>query len=376
MISNGGTYHHYFSKRKTTHTIASSLAYTKIKNTNTDKTVNPKWITDSLAAGKLLDYKDYLLFNNLTSSQTKLPFSKIEKNKSIEEKVFSKQHENETYESLIKDNINNDNTDKNQISNVDRPSSPDLFMDTSESERRSDQQSGMPLVNVETIEKFRNQETSPIYRSSNVSNTSNPNFLADFYSNSRLHHISTAGAMFKQYVKDLQNQEDHFTGRIYLQKWNEQHIQSQNRDYSVPFNTKIIMHIDMDCFFVSVGLKNHPELKTFPVAVTHAKNLSPSNLNEDKEIKAKNDLNSVLIFDNESKYSASIGMNEKYSMAEIASCSYEARQKGVKNGMLLGAALKICPELKTISYDFDGYKAVSKDLYDIVARFVRIVLKM
>lgn len=31
------------------------------------------------------------------------------------------------------------------------------------------------------------------------------------------------------------------------------------------------MHIDMDCFFVSVGLRNHPDLKDLPVAVTHSK---------------------------------------------------------------------------------------------------------
>lgn len=31
------------------------------------------------------------------------------------------------------------------------------------------------------------------------------------------------------------------------------------------------MHIDMDCFFVSVGLRNHPEFKGRPVAITHAR---------------------------------------------------------------------------------------------------------
>ena len=33
------------------------------------------------------------------------------------------------------------------------------------------------------------------------------------------------------------------------------------------------------------------------------------------------------------------------SMSEIASCSYEARAKGVKNGMFMGSALKLCPVL-------------------------------
>ena len=55
------------------------------------------------------------------------------------------------------------------------------------------------------------------------------------------------------------------------------------------------------------------------------------------------------------------------SMSELASCSYEARAKGVKNGMFLGPALKLCPGLKTIPYDFEAYQEVAKDLYDIVA---------
>ena len=41
------------------------------------------------------------------------------------------------------------------------------------------------------------------------------------------------------------------------------------------------------------------------------------------------------------------------SMSEIASCSYEARAAGIKNGMFMGSALKLCPDLQTIPYDFE-----------------------
>jgi hypothetical protein len=30
--------------------------------------------------------------------------------------------------------------------------------------------------------------------------------------------------------------------------------------------------------------------------------------------------------------------------------------EGLKNGMFYGAALQLCPDLKTIPYDFDGYQ--------------------
>lgn len=56
-------------------------------------------------------------------------------------------------------------------------------------------------------------------------------------------------------------------------------------------------------------------------------------------------------------------------MSEIASCSYEARKLGVKNGMFVGTALKLCPNLKTIAYDFNGYKEVALTLYNTVAEY-------
>lgn len=56
-------------------------------------------------------------------------------------------------------------------------------------------------------------------------------------------------------------------------------------------------------------------------------------------------------------------------MSEIASCNYEARKAGLRNGMFLGQALKLCPNLQTIPYDFEGYKEVSYALYNTVASF-------
>nr|XP_021146257.1 DNA repair protein REV1 isoform X3 [Columba livia] len=57
------------------------------------------------------------------------------------------------------------------------------------------------------------------------------------------------------------------------------------------------------------------------------------------------------------------------SMAEIASCSYEARQVGIKNGMFFGQAKKLCPNLQAVSYDFDAYKEVARTVYEILASY-------
>ena len=42
----------------------------------------------------------------------------------------------------------------------------------------------------------------------------------------------------------------------------------------------------------------------------------------------------------------------------------------MKNGMSMGKAKQLCPDLLTIPYDFEGYNSVSRCLYDTVARLV------
>ena len=48
-------------------------------------------------------------------------------------------------------------------------------------------------------------------------------------------------------------------------------------------------------------------------------------------------------------------------------------QAGLKNGMFMGKAKQMCPNLVTIPYDFEGYNAVSRQLYDTVARLVSFI---
>lgn len=63
------------------------------------------------------------------------------------------------------------------------------------------------------------------------------------------------------------------------------------------------------------------------------------------------------------------GFESKLSLSEIASASYEARAKGIYNGMFAGQALILCPELKTIPYDFEGYREVAFTLYNTIAQY-------
>ncbi|KAG5680848.1 hypothetical protein PVAND_010329 [Polypedilum vanderplanki] len=156
------------------------------------------------------------------------------------------------------------------------------------------------------------------------------NYLQEFLNNSRLHCISTMASSFKFYITDLRKKhKGNFPEREILKtKCSAKNFQ--------PYKS-VIMHIDMDCFFVSVGLRNKPHLKGIPIAVTHSRGKS------DRE--------------------------DFMSFSEIASCSYEAREKGLRNGMFVGQALKFCPELKTIPYEFEEYRKTAYKLYDTIAKY-------
>ena len=95
------------------------------------------------------------------------------------------------------------------------------------------------------------------------------------------------GANFKEYVNQLRNEHN---GDFTQARSKLTSVSNQNANLSNIFKTsskeggkKIIMHIDMDCFFVSVGLRKYPHLIGKPVAVTHSKggNVKPQHNNVD-----------------------------------------------------------------------------------------------
>ena len=320
MMMNGGTFHHYVSKR-TTHVIATNLPDAKVKRLIGNEPIcHPRyvglsdelilrqhgipakiifrWISESLAAGRLLDFRSFLLYGAITNSQPKISF--------------------------------------------DAGASG-------------------------TAGTFGKHGTSPNKSAKDANDSA---FLGEFYNNSRLHHISTMGANFKNYVAKLREEqgreEASFPAREELRS-----SASPDAEFS-PFGAPVLMHIDMDCFFVSVGLRSRPELSGTPVAVAHARGAREVSRDVAALRRAERDHYAK-------KYGGGGGGSapgsevadavEFSSMSELASCSYEARAKGVKNGMFLGPALKLCPELKTIPYDFEAYQEVAKDLYDIVASY-------
>lgn len=116
--------------------------------------VKPAWITESIALNKLLDYRRYLLYTNQSRLQPALNFPVVNKSSDLDS-----------------------NDDHNSVSSEDHSS-----------------------VNQ--------------YNSKITKTASDPRFLDEFYSNSRLHLISTLGAEFKQLIGQLREKSNgKFIGR-------------------------------------------------------------------------------------------------------------------------------------------------------------------
>ncbi|KAG6442431.1 DNA repair protein REV1 [Manduca sexta] len=351
MSNHGGIYHTY--QRSEDFVIASNLPDTKVKNMNLSKIVKPEWITDSIMANKLLDYREYLLYKN-SRTQQQLNFKTkvdIKKNGDVNNSISN---------AIFEDMKQNLSTEKSPIATTSS----------------NDHNSHMNIKNDSNEPLKANQKPA-------VKTAVDPNFISEFYNNSRLHHISQLGASFKQHINDLrENSNFKFPARLEL----KDRIQALNSNFSqLTFEKgKVIMHIDMDCFFVSVGLRNRPELRGKPVAVTHSKGGQPrskrpgvdrsTEFNLYKQKQAKKLSKATGTHEDEIEFESRVDNiadeDDKYgSMSEIASCSYEARAKGIGNGMFMGAALKLCPELQTIPYDFEGYKEVAYTLYNTIAQY-------
>ncbi|XP_063809444.1 DNA repair protein REV1 isoform X2 [Pseudophryne corroboree] len=230
---------------------------------------------------------------------------------------------------------------------------------------------------------------------SQLPKTVDSSFISDYYSHSRLHHISTWKCEFTEFVRGLQTRSNgSFPGRERLKKM-KLGVTSAS---SFSKCQNCIIHVDMDCFFVSVGIRNRPELKGRPVAVTSNRGSGRTSSREganpqlelqyyqNRIMKGKTDSSAWSKPDSSQRNGQEVETSSwdipdlplkqgtdldtsQLSLAEIASCSYEARQAGVRNGMMFGKAKQLCPELQVVPYDFDAYKEVSMTLYKTLASY-------
>ncbi|SAM83093.1 related to DNA repair protein MUS-42 [Ustilago bromivora] len=166
---------------------------------------------------------------------------------------------------------------------------------------------------------------SPSWRERNTATSEG--FLAGYFAKSRLHHLST----WKTSLQDMVSSALREAGRP---------LSSSDLPKGVQ---RVIMHIDFDSFFVAVGLKKRPDLQDKPVVVCHGTGFGLPTAKPGDENRPVD--------------------NQSSSTSEIASCSYKAREFGIRNGMSLGQAKRLCPQVETIPYDFEAYNSISLTFY-------------
>jgi DNA polymerase IV len=94
-----------------------------------------------------------------------------------------------------------------------------------------------------------------------------------------------------------------------------------------------IIHLDMDCFYAAIEVRDHPELVGKPVAVGGAR-----------------DRRGVL-----------------------TTCNYEARKFGVRSAMPTFQALQKCPQLIVMPTRFEVYRRDSAKIRELLAKFTHLI---
>ena len=90
-----------------------------------------------------------------------------------------------------------------------------------------------------------------------------------------------------------------------------------------------IIHIDMDCFFAAVEMRDNPALRHVPLAIG----------------------------------------GSRQSRGVISTCNYPARAFGVRSAMPTGQALKLCPHLTLLNGNMEKYKTASRQIRSIFQRY-------
>ncbi|XP_052820152.1 DNA repair protein REV1-like [Mya arenaria] len=427
IILHGGRYEHYLYRTRVTHVIATNLPDSKVKDLKGLKVVRPEWITDSIAAGKLLSYTRYQLYTAQSGLQKGLQTITVQQqdnqatnvNQSMEmnnSKIGDKRSLMEKKTSSIDSGIESYDCvmSVNSIQSLGSSKSTDSGISQMSDSRSNSNNKAKETVKSPPQNLRSNSTNVPKQTVKSPAYAGNPKFLNEYYSNSRLHYLSTWKSEFKDYVNEIQNKEANLLGRERLRNFvhsreittGEDYSRETTREYSSAWKRgkreRCVMHVDMDCFFVSVGLRKRPDLKGKPVAVTHSRGKGASvdpesdlgfekrewakkgkggksmqkdnSSHRDSSIRVSGELGFPDLSDSDSNEEEvepdfAMATDTFHSMAEIASCSYEARQAGVKNGMFMGKARQLCPNLMTIPYDFVGYNQVSRILYDTVASY-------
>ncbi|CCM04532.1 uncharacterized protein FIBRA_06713 [Fibroporia radiculosa] len=388
IIQHGGIYHAYLDKKSlVTHILTCSLTPAKIREFKHMKVVRPEWLVESARAGHLLPWQDFIFRPGERTEQSQ---GKRIGQQSLFDKFVSQARvrPSEAKAPPVATQRAPSNVQDDDDSVEGPPTVPLYGRSPSITPPQTPTKERQPHISKPL---FTTDPTTPEHASRVVgyaAHTSNPiaeramanpawraahtsaapDFIEGYYKNSRLHHLSTWKAELKNLVAEAQEHIENGT----VSSWNhlpdgtetavgkimQQNIGGLGRDdpreedvsmrgahlVAGPSNKvkgkeraaaaeqSVIMHCDFDSFFVSAGLLDRPHLRGKPVVVCHSQG----------------------------------NQGGGASTSEIASASYEARKFGIKSGMSLQQARRLCPTVLTIPYEFQRYKKLSLQCYTVL----------
>ena len=145
---------------------------------------------------------------------------------------------------------------------------PDFNVPNSDNDEEEEEDNSLDKTPLSSeTENIDDQDDEPL-------DAKHPKFLETYLKRSRLHYLSSAAVAKKVYVQTLRQKSEQY--RLIEQRRQElkTKLQRTEQDYIFKLddekNDRIYMHIDMDCFFVSVATRNQPELRNQPIGITHS----------------------------------------------------------------------------------------------------------
>ncbi|KAF9480856.1 hypothetical protein BDN70DRAFT_931346 [Pholiota conissans] len=320
IVLYGGTFQPYLNRKtEVTHVITCSLTGAKIRDFQNLKVVRPEWIVESVAKGYLLPWRDYI-------------YTHDERKEAAQGVKINKQQ-----------NLLGHITSSTSASPASKPPPAPDPLYTTDPVTKADAARVPGYAADKSNPNAQRVMANPEWRKAHTSVASD--FIEGYYKNSRLHHLSTWKAELKNLVQEAQERAENSHSSSTRKVLPEEGVSMHGVDLHSPSTAKwkgkgkavdpeerVIMHCDFDCFFVSAGLVSRPELKGKPVVVCHSQG----------------------------------AQGGESSTSEIASSSYEARKFGIKNGMSLQQARKLCPAVITIPYEFQRYKEFSLLFYTVL----------
>ncbi|KZV71579.1 DNA repair protein [Peniophora sp. CONT] len=382
IVDYGGVFQAYLDKKAlVTHVITCSLTPAKVREFQHMKVVRPEWLVDSVQKGALLPWHDYIFQTGgriegsmqgrtMQPSMHTFPAQRAQ----TSAQGFASSRAQSTMYGV---QTTRASTSGRNYAASKRPRSPspdaDYGFDESfpddDWERSFDaDEAGLPPVyripqwkstipakpatkpvqpppaskapvyaNGPNTHAARAMQ-DPAWRAAHTSVA--PGFIEGYYRNSRLHYLSTWKTELRVLVADAQDRAERGDVPGVEARLASQGLSMRGAKLTSPKgkgraregSQRVIMHVDFDAFFVSVGLLDRPEMRGKPVVVCHSQG----------------------------------GAGGASSTSEIASASYEAREFGIKNGMSLQQARQLCPSISTIPYEFEKYKKLSLKFYTIL----------